>query len=120
VLACEIRQRVFQFQVRKACHDADFLNRYTTKIANGLENTVPFQTDIQELRFNKDIFAPTMRLLTAMRSYHNDQDEKTQLVYDFFNQNFDKRSAQISYHSFGDSVQTLSLTHTAKEQFIYW
>jgi len=93
---------------------ADFLNRYTTKIGDGLQNVVPFQTDIQELKYDKDIFAPTMRLLSAMRSYHDDGDEKTQLAYDYLNQNFDKRNAQTAYISFSDSVQSLHLDNTVK------
>jgi len=93
---------------------ADFLNRYTTKIGDGLQNAIPFQTDITELKYDKDIFAPTMRLLSTMRNYRDDGDEKTQLAYDYFNQNFDKRNAQTAYNSFNDSVQSLDLENTVK------
>jgi len=55
-----------------------------------------------------------MRLLSAMRNYRDDGDEKTQLAYDYFNQNFDKRNAQTAYNSFNDSVQSLDLDNTVK------
>lgn len=93
---------------------ADFLNRFTTKIGDGLQNVVPFQSETQELKYDKDIFQPTMRLLSAMRSYRDDGDEKTQLAYAYFNQHWDERSAQTTYNSFADSVQSLGLSNTVK------
>lgn len=91
---------------------ADFLSRYTTKDGDR-NNTLPFQNNVQALKYDEDIFLPVKQLLQAMSEFRND-GKMDALSYEFLNRNWERHSAQNVYATFDDAVASFELDDKTK------
>lgn len=91
---------------------SDFLRRYTTKDGD-INNVVPFQQNLNALKYNEDIFAPVKQLLETMAAFRND-GKMDALAYEFLNQKWEQHSAQTEYKTFEDAVAAFELSEKTK------
>lgn len=84
---------------------SDFFYRF--KNTADLE-VVVFQTSLQALKYDEDIYKPLTNLLNEMKTYHNDQ-KLDALSYEVLNAHWEEHSAKVPYSSFVDCVTNVDI-----------
>lgn len=92
---------------------SDFLKRYTTTKGGPYDNVIPFQHNLDALKFDENIYAPVTTLLNAMQNYRNDQ-KLDALAYEFLNKHWEQHSAQTEHKSFEEATASFNLSFKAK------
>lgn len=91
---------------------SEFLHRFQAQ-RDGLQNVIPFKPYEYPLLYDEDKSLATQHMLRAMNKYANDGD-KDQLCYDYFNENWDKRSSHVVFENFDDVIAPFELNNKSK------